>query len=210
MIIAIDGPAASGKGTLARHLADHFDLALLDTGLIYRAVGMNLVRAGVDLDDADAAVEAAKNLKPENLAAQDLRSDLAADAASRISAVPDVRTTLIDFQRSFAANPPGQNCGAVLDGRDIGTVVCPEAKVKLFITARAEVRAERRYLELQERGLDAIYALVLADMKERDARDSSRTISPLVPANGAFLLDTSDLAAGEVFLKALRFINGKQ
>ena len=210
MIIAIDGPAASGKGTLARQLADHFDLALLDTGLIYRAVGMNLVRAGVDLDDAFAAVEAARNLKPENLEAQDLRADVAADAASRISAVPDVRTALIKFQRSFATNPPGRYCGAILDGRDIGTVVCPEAKVKLFVTARPEVRAKRRYLELQERGLDAIYGRVLADMKERDARDSSRTVSPLVPANDAFLLDTSDLAAGEVFLKAVCLIKGNQ
>jgi cytidylate kinase len=210
MIIAIDGPAAAGKGTLARQLADHLDLALLDTGLIYRAVGMNLVRAGADLDDAAAAVQAAQNLKPESLEAKDLRDDVAADAASRISAVPDVRKALVDFQRSFATNPPCNKCGAVLDGRDIGTVVCPEANVKLFIIARPEVRAERRYLELRERGLNAIYGHVLVDMKERDARDSARTVSPLVPAKDAFFLDTSDLAAGEVFLKALGYIKGNE
>jgi cytidylate kinase len=207
MIIAIDGPAAAGKGTLARQLADHFDLSLLDTGLIYRAVGMKLVHADANLDDSDAAIKAAQNLMPEDLKAIDLRSDVAADAASKISAIPEVRTALIDFQRSFAVNPTEGKSGSILDGRDIGTIVCPEAKVKLFITARPEVRAERRYLELRERGLDAIYGRVLADMKERDARDSARTVSPLVPAKDAFLLDTSDLAAGEVFFTALDFVN---
>jgi cytidylate kinase len=210
MIIAIDGPAAAGKGTLARQLADHFDLSLLDTGLIYRAVGMKLVHADANLDDSDAAIKAAQNLMPEDLKAIDLRSDVAADAASKISAIPEVRTALIDFQRSFAVNPTEGKSGSILDGRDIGTIVCPEAKVKLFITARPEVRAERRYLELRERGLDAIYGRVLADMKERDARDSARTVSPLVPAKDAFLLDTSDLAAGEVFFTALDFVNKNQ
>ena len=208
MIIAIDGPAAAGKGTLARRLADHFDLALLDTGLLYRAVGMNLVRAGADPDDAAKAAEAARNLKPEDLEAGDLRDDAAADAASRVSAVPDVRAALLDFQRSFAAEPPGGTRGAVLDGRDIGTMVCPDAESKLFVTASPEVRAERRYLELRERGLDAIHGRVLADMKERDARDSERTVSPLEPAKDAFLLDTSDLDADQVFAAALDFING--
>ena len=207
MIIAIDGPAAAGKGTLARRLADHFDLALLDTGLLYRAVGMNLVRAGADPDDAAKAAEAARNLKPEDLEAGDLRDDAAADAASRVSAVPDVRAALLDFQRSFAAEPPGGTRGAVLDGRDIGTMVCPDAESKLFVTASPEVRAERRYLELRERGLDAIHGRVLADMKERDARDSERTVSPLEPAKDAFLLDTSDLDADQVFAAALDFIN---
>ncbi len=210
MIIAIDGPAAAGKGTLARQLADHFDLSLLDTGLIYRAVGMKLVHADANLDDSDAAIKAAQNLMPEDLKAIDLRSDVAADAASKISAIPEVRTALIDFQRSFAVNPTEGKSGSILDGRDIGTIVCPEAKVKLFITARPEVRAERRYLELREMGLDAIYGRVLADMKERDARDSARTVSPLVPAKDAFLLDTSDLAAGEVFFTALDFVNKNQ
>ncbi len=210
MIIAIDGPAAAGKGTLARRLADHFGLALLDTGLLYRAVGMNLVRAGADLGDAAKAAEAARALKPQDLEAGDLRADAAADAASRVSAVPDVRAALLDFQRSFAANPPEDANGAVLDGRDIGTVVCPAAEVKLFVTASPEVRAQRRYLELRERGLDAIHGRVLADMKERDARDSDRTVSPLEPAKDAFLLDTSDLDADQVFDVALDFINGNK
>jgi len=207
MLIAIDGPAAAGKGTLARRLADHFGLALLDTGLLYRAVGMNVVRAGCDADDAALAAEAARSLTPEDLDAGDLRGDAAADAASRVSAVPDVRAALLNFQRAFAANPPGGAKGAVLDGRDIGTVVCPEAESKLFVTASAEVRAERRFLELRERGLDAIHGRVLADMKERDARDSERAVSPLVPAKDAFLLDTSDLDADQVFAAALDFIN---
>ena len=207
MLIAIDGPAAAGKGTLARRLADHFGLALLDTGLLYRAVGMNVVRAGGDADDAALAAEAARSLTPEDLDAGDLRGDAAADAASRVSAVPDVRAALLNFQRAFAANPPGGAKGAVLDGRDIGTVVCPEAESKLVVTASAEVRAERRFLELRERGLDAIHGRVLADMKERDARDSERAVSPLVPAKDAFLLDTSDLDADQVFAAALDFIN---
>jgi cytidylate kinase len=210
MIIAIDGPAAAGKGTLARRLADHFGLALLDTGLLYRAVGMNLVRAGTDLGDAAKAAKAARALKPQDLEAGDLRADAAADAASRVSAVPDARAALLDFQRSFAANPPEDANGAVLDGRDIGTVVCPAAEVKLFVTASPEVRAQRRYLELRERGLDAIHGRVLADMKERDARDSDRTVSPLEPAKDAFLLDTSDLDADQVFDVALDFINGNK
>jgi len=207
MIIAIDGPAAAGKGTLALQLADHFDLALLDTGLIYRAVGMNLVRVGADLCDTNAAIQAAQNLTSGDLKALDLRTDIAANAASKISAIPKVRTTLIDFQRSFAENPPARKSGSILDGRDIGTVVCPNANVKLFITARPEVRAKRRYLELRERGLDAIYGRVLVEMKERDARDSARTVSPLVPAKDAFLLDTSDISVNEVFSMALDFVN---
>ncbi|MBT3305256.1 MAG: (d)CMP kinase [Alphaproteobacteria bacterium] len=207
MLIAIDGPAAAGKGTLARRLADHFGLALLDTGLLYRAVGMNVVRAGGDANDAALAAETARALKPEDLEADDLRVDAAADAASRVSAVPDVRAALLEFQRSFAANPPGGASGAVLDGRDIGTVVCPEATAKLFVTASTEVRAKRRYLELRERGLDAIHGRVLADMKERDARDSERAVSPLEPAKDAFLLDTSDLDADQAFAAALDFIN---
>ena len=207
MIITVDGPAAAGKGTLARQLADHLNLALLDTGLIYRAVGMNLVHSGADINDAVPAIKAAQNLKPEDLEAKDLRTDEAAEAASRISIFPEVRTALLHFQRAFATNPPGSSFGAILDGRDIGTVVCPEAKIKFFVTARPEVRAERRYLELRNRGLDAIYGRVLDDLKARDARDSARTVSPLVPAEDAFLLDTSDLTVDEVFSRALDFIN---
>ncbi len=207
MIIAIDGPAAAGKGTLARRLADHFGLALLDTGLLYRAVGMNLVRNGHNPDDAKAAEATAKALKPEDLEAGDLRDDAAADAASRVSAFPGVRKALLAFQRGFAANPPAGAKGAVLDGRDIGTVVFPSADVKLFVTASVEVRAERRYKELRERGLDAIHGRVLADMKERDARDQDRAVSPLVPAEDAYQLDTSDWDADQAFAAALDFIN---
>jgi len=215
MIIAIDGPAAAGKGTLARRLADHFGLALLDTGLLYRAVGMKLVRNGQDTDDPAAAALAAETLTPQDLDADDLRTDAAADAASRVSALPKVRAALLEFQRSFAANPPdiapggakGRAKGAILDGRDIGTVVCPGADHKLFVTASVEVRAERRFKELRERGLDAIHGRVLADMKERDTRDSQRAVSPLEPAKDAFLLDTSDLDADQAFAAALNFIN---
>ncbi len=213
MIIAIDGPAAAGKGTLARRLADHFGLAILDTGLLYRAVGMNVVRAGGDPDDGDAAAEAARALKPEDLDADDLRTDAAADAASRVSAVPDVRQTLLEFQRAFASSPPDIGAepatGAILDGRDIGTVVCPDADAKLFVTAAVEVRAERRFLELRERGLDAIHGRVLADMKERDARDRDRAVSPLEPAKDALQLDTSDMDADQAFDAALSFINAE-
>ena len=214
MIIAIDGPAAAGKGTLARRLAEHFGLAILDTGLLYRAVGMNLVRISGNPDDADAAADAARALTPEDLQADDLRTDAAADAASRVSAVPAVRQALLEFQRAFAENPPeiasGDANGAILDGRDIGTVVCPEADCKLFVTANVEVRAKRRFLELRERGLDAIHGRVLADMKERDARDGERAVSPMEPVKDAFFLDTSDLDADQVFARALDFINGNK
>ena len=207
MIIAIDGPAAAGKGTLARRLAGHFGLAILDTGLLYRAVGMNLVRDGHDPDDAESAEAVAKALKPEDLEAGDLRDEAAADAASRVSAIPGVRKALLKFQRKFAENPPAGAKGAVLDGRDIGTVVCPSADVKLFVTASVEVRAERRFKELRERGLDAIHGRVLADMKDRDARDRERAVSPLEPAEDAYQLDTSDRDADQAFAAALGFIN---
>ncbi len=213
MIIAIDGPAAAGKGTLARRLAGHFGLAILDTGLLYRAVGMNLVRGGGNPDDAAAAAETAMALTAKDLDAGDLRTDAAAAAASRVSAVPAVRRALLEFQRAFAENPPdiasGGAKGAVLDGRDIGTVVCPDADYKLFVTAAVEVRAERRYLELRESGLDAIHGRVLADMKERDGRDSSRAVSPLEPAKDALQLDTSEMDADRAFAAALDFINSE-
>ncbi|PPR73166.1 MAG: Cytidylate kinase [Alphaproteobacteria bacterium MarineAlpha3_Bin2] len=213
MIIAIDGPAAAGKGTLAGRLADHFGLAILDTGILYRAVGMKLVREGGDPDDASAAADVARALAPADLDADDLRTDAAADAASRVSAVPAVRQALLEFQRAFAENPPdiasGNANGAILDGRDIGTVVCPNADCKLFITADVEVRAKRRFLELRERGLDAIHGRVLADMKERDARDSDRAVSPLEPAKDALQLDTSEMDADQAFAAALSFITSE-
>ena len=153
--------------------------------------------------------KAAKALKPEDLEAPDLRSEAAADAASRVSAIPEVRQALLAFQRKFAKNPPKGAKGAVLDGRDIGTVVCPDADIKLFVTARVEVRAERRFKELRERGLEAIHGRVLADMKERDARDSARPVSPLEPAKDAYQLDTSELDADQAFAAALGFIAAK-
>ncbi|MEK9672187.1 MAG: (d)CMP kinase [Rhodospirillaceae bacterium] len=206
MIIAIDGPAAAGKGTLARRLAAELGLAYLDTGLLYRATGRCVLDVGGDPEDPVAAEAAARALKPEDLKRGDLRTDDAAQAASKVSAIPGVRAALLEFQRGFAKNPPAGAKGAVLDGRDIGTVVCPDAPIKLFVTASVEVRAQRRHKELQEKDPDVIYARVLEDMRERDARDSSRSVSPLEPAKDAVIVDTSDLNADQAFEKALDVI----
>lgn len=210
MIIAIDGPAGSGKGTLAKRLAAHFSFAHLDTGLIYRAVGHAMLRAGLDPEDKAAAERAAKALDPATFADPALRGDDAANAASKVSAIPAVRAALLEFQRRFAVSPPGGAPGAVLDGRDVGTVVCPDAPVKLFLTATPEVRAERRVKELRERGLEAIYARVLQDLNERDARDRARAVAPLTPATDALVLDTSTLDADAVFDLALRHIAARK
>ena len=207
MIIAIDGPAAAGKGTLALRLATHFDLAYLDTGLIYRAVGKKVVDLGADPEDVEAAESIARSLAAADLQSNGLRTDEVAQVASRVSAIPGVRAALLVFQRDFAACPPNRKTGAVLDGRDIGTVVCPGADVKLFVSASVEVRAERRLKELQDRGLEAIYARVLEDMNERDARDSLRATSPLGPAADAHQLDTSTLDVDQVFAKALEYVD---
>ena len=207
MIIAIDGPAAAGKGTLARRLAAHFDLAYLDTGLIYRAVGKKVVDSGAGPEDVTAAESQARSLAAADLQSDGLRTDEVAQIASRVSALPGVRAALLVFQRDFAAYPPNRKTGAVLDGRDIGTVVCPDADVKLFVSASIEVRAERRLKELQDRGLEAIYARVLEDMNERDARDSLRAASPLEPATDAYQLDTSTLDVDQVFAKALEYVD---
>lgn len=205
MIIAIDGPAASGKGTLGRRLAAHFDLRHLDTGLLYRAAGLAVLRNGGDPTRPEVAEAAARGLQPEDLEVPDLRSDQAAQAASKVAAIPGVRAALLDFQRDFAHRPPG----AVLDGRDIGTVVCPEADAKFFVTASMAVRAHRRFKELRERGHDVIYPAVLQDMTQRDARDSGREVAPLKPADDALFLDTSDVTADEAFDIALKFIAEK-
>jgi len=210
MIIAIDGPAAAGKGTLARRLAQHLNFAYLDTGLIYRAVAKKVLIAGADLEDVAAAEAEARAMRPEALQLEGLRTDEVAQAASMVSAVPGVRAALLEFQRDFAICPPDGKAGAVLDGRDIGTVVCPEAQLKLFVTASMEVRAKRRLKELQGRGLEAIYARVFEDMKERDARDSERAVSPLEPAKDARTLDTSDLDADQVFQAALHMIGSPE
>jgi cytidylate kinase len=207
-IIAIDGPAAAGKGTLARRLAAELGFDYLDTGLIYRAVGMKVARDGRDPANVGLAEAAAQGLHPADLAATDLRGDEAATAASKVASIPGVRAALLDFQRRFATQPPGGK-GAVLDGRDIGTVVCPDAEVKLFVTASLEKRAERRLKELLDRGLPAIQEAVLADMRERDERDSNRSVAPLVAADDATVLDTSDLDADQAFAAALDVIRSK-
>lgn len=209
MIIAIDGPAAAGKGTLARRVSAHLSLAYLDTGLLYRAVGKKILDAGSDPEDAAAAEQVARALQADDLKTDGLRVDAVGQAASKVSAVPGVRAALLDFQKDFAKSPPDGSAGSVLDGRDIGTVVCVEATAKLFITASAEVRAERRFKELHEADSTVIYARVLEDMKERDARDQSRAVAPLESAQDAKIIDTSDLSADQVFEQALVFIGSK-
>ncbi len=206
-VIAIDGTAASGKGTLARKLAEHLGFAYLDTGKLYRYVGYSIIVAGGDADDEAQARQMAERLAgkldPAALAASALETDAAGQAASRVARFPSVRAALLEYQRGFAACPPPGTRGAVLDGRDIGTVICPQADVKLFVTARLEVRAARRHKELQSKGFSVTYDAVLADMAERDARDSGRDTAPMKPAPGATLLDTSDKSIGDVFGQAL-------
>ena len=198
LLIAIDGPAASGKGTLAKRLAGHYGLPHLDTGLLYRAVALALLDAGRSLDDHAAAAQAARTLDAERLDDPRLRERAMGEAASRVSAVPEVRAGLLTWQRRFATDPQG----AVLDGRDIGTVVCPDAGVKLFITASSEERARRRHLELAGRGETADFAVILADIEARDARDASRAAAPLRMADDAIRLDTTDLDANAAFDEA--------
>jgi len=207
-IIAIDGPAAAGKGTLARRLAETLGYDYLDTGLIYRAVGQKIARSGRDPADPALAEATACGLDPADLDAPDLRTDQAAQAASKVAAIPAVRAALLDFQRRFAHSPPGGQ-GAVLDGRDIGTVVCPDAPVKLFVTASLEKRAQRRVKELRSKGLDVMEEAVLAEMRERDERDSNRAVAPLVQASDAYKLDTSDLDADQVLTWAADFVRGR-
>jgi len=209
-VIAIDGPAGAGKGTLAVRLALTFDMAILDTGLLYRATGHAVLQAGGDPADPEAALKAAQALDMTDIDESDLRNEMAADAASKVAVMPEVRAELLAFQRRFAAEPPGGKSGAILDGRDIGTVVCPDADVKLYITASAEVRAERRFKELQGNGDTVIYARVLEDVKARDARDMGRAIAPMKPASDAFELDTSELDADGVFAEVMTFIRSKQ
>ena len=202
MIIAIDGPAASGKGTLAKRIAAHFGLHHLDTGLLYRAVARDVQRLGAALDDAERAAAAARALDPAGLDDPDLRKPGAGEAASIVARIPQVRAALLEFQRSFAQLSPG----AVLDGRDIGTAVCPDADVKIYVTATPEVRAERRFLEMQGRGEAATYEGVLADIRRRDQRDASRDTAPMRSADDAFLLDTSNLDIEAAFDTAVGVI----
>ena len=200
-MIAVDGPAASGKGTIARSLAKHFGLPHMDTGLLYRAVALNLWRWGGDPANEFEALRACSDLALDP-ADEELRSEPVSEIASRISAYPSVRTALLERQRAFA----GQPGGAVLDGRDIGTVIAPGADVKLFVTASPAVRAERRFRELEKRGMPVGHAEVLADIRARDERDSTRAVAPLRPADDAILLDTSDLDVAAAIAEAVRLV----
>ncbi|MCV2877742.1 cytidylate kinase [Sedimentimonas flavescens] len=193
--VAIDGPAAAGKGTISKAVAARFGFAHLDTGLLYRAVGAKV-------GDGAEAIAAAKSLSTDDLVRDDLRTLAAGQAASKVAAIPEVRAALVEFQRRFAR----QDGGAVLDGRDIGTVICPEAAVKLFVTASAEVRARRRWLELGGEAADQPYEAVLAEVKERDERDMNRSDAPLRPATDALILDTSELSIDEAVARAVAAI----
>jgi cytidylate kinase len=205
VIVAIDGPAASGKGTLARHLAQHYGFPHLDTGLLYRATARALIDEGRRLDDVAAAVKAARGLALIDFDEAALRGREMGEAASVVAAFPEVRAALIEAQQAFAGRPGG----AVLDGRDIGTVICPNATVKIFVTASPETRAQRRALELRSRGEPSDYMRVLADILHRDRRDSNRIAAPLKPASDAMILDTTDLDVEGTFREALRLVGQK-
>ncbi len=205
MIIAIDGPAASGKGTLARRLANHYGLKHLDTGSLYRAAALTILNAGGDPADEGLAIEAAEQLEFNRFDDDDLRTPGVGDAASIVAAMPRVREIMLRRQRAFAGGPPG----AVLDGRDIGTIVCPDADVKLFVTASVDVRARRRYDEALERGQAVQFEEVLDDLKRRDERDTTRAVAPLRPAADAHLLDTSELDIETAFQAAVKLIDGE-
>lgn len=209
-VVAIDGPAASGKGTLARRLAAALDLAHLDTGLFYRAIGLAILRAGQAPSDEAAAVAAAQGLAPEALEDPELRQDHVAEAATKVAALPAVRACLLPLQRAFAACPPVGKKGVVVEGRDIGTVVLPAAHAKLFLTASLEIRAERRLKELRERGVKGIRSRILREMRERDQRDATRAIAPLRPAEDAVTLDTTELDADAAFEAAMKIIRSQR
>ncbi|MDG1009114.1 MAG: (d)CMP kinase [Amylibacter sp.] len=202
-VVAIDGPAAAGKGTVSKAVAEHFGFAHLDTGLLYRVVGrVALENVGPSLDEAEV-VSLLTKVTEADLKRDDLRTAAVAQAASKVAVIPEVRSALIDFQRKFAARAGG----AVLDGRDIGTVICPGADVKLFVTAVAEVRAQRRYEELLGRGEKTAYETVLENVKARDARDSERAVAPLVAAEDAITIDTSAMSIKTAINVAIAAIN---
>lgn len=217
-IIAIDGSSATGKGTLGLKLAQTFDYAYLDTGALYRGIAYELIQNGHNLSDEAAAISVAQSLtSAKMLHLQDeseIRTETCGKNASIISSISGVRQALYDFQRRFALYPVRKDGtsakGAILDGRDIGTVICPDADFKLFLTARAEIRAERRLKELQSKGLCVIYEDVLSDIVARDKRDSERKTAPLKPAEDALIIDTSDLTADEVYARVVRYIKGRE
>lgn len=205
-VVAIDGPAASGKGSIAARLGETLGLPVLDTGLLYRAVGVALERSGGQLDNAATAGAAARNLRADDLESETLRTREAGEAASRVAVHSAVRSALLDFQRTFAARDPG----AILDGRDIGTVVVPGAACKLFVTASPEVRARRRHAQLATQGDPATYETVLEDIRRRDARDGERATAPMRQAADAVLLDTTDLDIDAAFDAALRIVEASR
>lgn len=208
MIIAIDGPAASGKGTLARRLASHFGFAHLETGLLYRAVALGMIRVEGAENDSQTAESIAKNLLPTDLQDPEIRSEETGEVASHFATMPNVRSALRKFQRNFATNPPNGAKGAVVDGRDIGSVILPEADYKLFVTASENERARRRWAELQNRSDPPNFDLILSQLKERDRRDTERKVSPLTPAPDSYLLDTTDLDIDAAFAAAKAYISG--
>lgn len=209
-VIAIDGPAASGKGTLARRLAEELGFAYLDTGKLYRAVAHEIVSTGLSIKDKKDARDAGQIVvkrignDPSILQNPHLEDDKIGSAASVIAAYPEVRNALNQFQKNFAKNPPMHAKGAVLDGRDIGTIIAPNAQLKLFITAKTEIRAQRRLKELQSKGISTSYSLVLDDMRSRDARDAGRKDAPMTIAKDAIQIDTSEMNAQDAFQKALQ------
>ena len=209
VVIAVDGTAASGKGTLAKRLARHFGFAHLDSGSLYRLTALGVLRASGDPKNQADAVAAAGRIDPAQSDSPDIRQAPIAEAASVVAAIPAVRARLLQFQSNFAANPPGGAKGAVIDGRDIGTVVCPGAAAKLFVDAQPEARAHRRRLELESLGQTVEEAAVLADIRNRDARDSQRAVAPLKPAADAALLDTTNLDIDAAFAAALALVRAK-
>ncbi len=209
-IIAIDGPAASGKGTLSRNLARELNLAHMDTGALYRAVAFEVIARGGNPDDENDALQGCESLQEklhddETLNNSDLRTEIIGAAASKVASIQSVRDFLTDMQRNFANSPPTGFDGAILDGRDIGTIICPDAPLKLYITAKCEIRAIRRMKELQSKGLNVTYKAVLEDMRARDARDSSRKVAPLKPAEDAVIIDSSDLSEAQMLENALTY-----
>lgn len=210
VVIAIDGPAASGKGTLAERLARHFRYPHLESGRLYRAVAAKLLDTGETEANPEVAIPIAQRLVEADLDHPNLYGEQTGLVASKVAAIPAVREALLHFQRDFAAKPPGDAAGAVIDGRDIGTVICPKARHKLFITARPEIRADRRLKQLRQHGVEAIHSRVLQDILARDAMDTQRTKSPLRRAPDAHLLDTSELDADQAFAAALKLIEQNQ
>ena len=218
IIISVDGTAASGKGTLSQKIATTLGFAYMDTGALYRAVAYEILQSGNDPENEENALQGTKDLINKIASANSLsdilhnpalRKEEIGEAASKIASQNNVRKCLIDIQRNFAKNPGKAYSGAVLDGRDIGTIICPEASVKLFITADSEIRAQRRTKELQSKGLDVTYDAVLKDMRARDTRDANRQLAPMKPAKDAIVLDTSNLGQDEMLKKALQIIEGK-